>query len=246
MRTGRTTDGRLVVSGANGVLELLRSGVTVERLLLGDGPRRGELLAEGRKRGLVAVDADRATLDRIAGRPGHQGAVAVAAPFRYASLESIAESRSPLVLVLDNVQDPRNLGALLRTARASGVGAVVLPRDRSVGVTSVVAVASAGTLFGLPIVRVPNLVRAMNSLKAFGFWLVGLVPSSPQSLFELDVPDRVALVLGSEGSGLRQLVQRTCDLEVAIPMASGVESLNVSVAAGVALFELRRRLPQVR
>jgi len=246
MRTGRTTDGPLVVSGANGVLELLRSGAAVERLLLGDGPRRGELLAEGRKRGLMAVDADRATLDRIAGRPGHQGAVAVAAPFRYASLETIAESRSPLVLVLDNVQDPRNLGALLRTARAAGTGGVVLPRDRSVGVTSVVAAASAGTLFGLPIVRVPNLVRAMNSLKAFGFWLVGLVPSSPQSLFELDVPDRVALVLGSEGSGLRQLVQRTCDLEVAIPMAPGVESLNVSVAAGVALFELRRRLPQVR
>ena len=179
MRTGRTTDGPLVVSGANGVLELLRSGATVERLLLGDGPRRAELLAEGRRRGLVAVDADRATLDRIAGRPGHQGAVAVAAPFRYASLETIAESRSPLVLVLDNVQDPRNLGALLRTARAAGAGGVVLPRDRSVGVTSVVAVASAGTLFGLPIVRVPNLVRAMNSLKAFGFWLVGLVPSSP-------------------------------------------------------------------
>jgi 23S rRNA (guanosine2251-2'-O)-methyltransferase len=147
---------------------------------------------------------------------------------------------------VDNVQDPRNLGALLRTARAAGAGGVVLPRDRSVGVTSVVAVASAGTLFGLPIVRVPNLVRAMNSLKAFGFWLVGLVPSSPRSLFELDAPDRVALVVGSEGSGLRPLVQRTCDLEVAIPMAPGVESLNVSVAAGVALFELRRRLPQVR
>jgi 23S rRNA (guanosine2251-2'-O)-methyltransferase len=236
----------LVVSGVNGVLELLRSGATVERLLLGDGPRRAELLVEGRRRGLVAVDADRATLDRLAGRPGHQGAVAVAAPFRYASLETIAESRSPLLLVLDNVQDPRNLGALLRTARAAGAGGVILPRDRSVGVTSVVAVASAGTLFGLPIVRVPNLVRAMNSLKAFGFWLVGLVPSSPRSLFELDAPDRIALVVGSEGSGLRQLVQRTCDLEVAIPMAPGVESLNVSVAAGVALFELRRRLPQVR
>ena len=235
-----------MVSGANGILELLRSGATVERLLLGDGPRRAELLAEGRRRGLVVVEADRATLDRIAGRPGHQGAVALAAPFRYANLETIAESRSPLVLVLDNVQDPRNLGALLRTARAAGTGGVVLPRDRSVGVTSVVAAASAGTLFGLPIVRVPNLVRAMNSLKAFGFWLVGLVPSSPRSLFELDAPDRVALVVGSEGSGLRQLVQRTCDLEVAIPMAPGVESLNVSVAAGVALFELRRRLSQVR
>lgn len=234
-----------MVSGAHGVLELLRSGAPVERLLLGDGPRRGELLAEGRRRGVVPVDADRPTLDRIAGRPGHQGAVAVAAPFRYSGLEAVTGSQSRLTLVLDGIQDPRNLGALLRTARAAGVGAVVLPRDRSVGVTSVVAVASAGTVFGLPVVRVPNLVRAMNSLKAFGFWLVGLLPSSTRSLFEIDAPERVALVVGSEGRGLRELVRRTCDLEVAIPMAPGVESLNVSVAAGVALFELRRRLGQV-
>ncbi len=242
MRQGRTTDGPLVVSGAHGVLELLRSGAAVQRLLIGDGPRRGELLAEGRRRGVVPVQADRSTLDRIAGRPGHQGAVAVAAPFRYASLDAVAGSQSRLALVLDGIQDPRNLGALLRTARAAGVGAVILPQDRSVGVTSVVVVASAGTLFGLPIVRVPNLVRAMNSLKAFGFWLVGLLPSSTRSLFDLDAPGRIALVVGSEGQGLRALVRRTCDLDVAIPMAAGVESLNVSVAAGVALFELRRRL----
>jgi 23S rRNA (guanosine2251-2'-O)-methyltransferase len=232
-----------VVCGAHGVLELLRSGAPVERLLLGDGPRRDELLAEGRRRGMVPVEADRSTLDRIAGRTGHQGAVAVAAPFRYSGLDAVTGCR--LTLVLDGIQDPRNLGALLRTARAAGVGAVVLPRDRSVGVTSVVAVASAGTLFGLPIVRVPNLVRAMNSLKAFGFWLVGLLPSSPRSLFALDAPERIALVVGSEGRGLRALVRRTCDIEVAIPMAPGVESLNVSVAAGVALFELRRRMGQV-
>ena len=150
------------------------------------------------------------------------------------------------MLVLDGVQDPRNLGAILRTARAAGVAAVVLPRDRSVGVTSVVAVASAGILFGLPD-RAGSQPRPCHeepeSIRILARW-PGAV--EPPSLFELDAPDRIALVVGSEGAGLRALVRRTCDFEVAIPMAPGVESLNVSVAAGVALFELRRRLPQVR
>src|SRR5215831_7660253 len=244
MPRDRTTARGLVVYGLNAVQALLAHDTPVERLVVTGERPHPDLVAGARRRGVACETADRGTLDRLAGGPHHQGVVAVAAPYRYAELADVARDATS-ALVLDSIQDPRNLGAILRTARAAGVGAVVLPQDRSVGVTSVVAVASAGTLFGLPIVRVANLVRAMNSLKAFGFWLIGLVPSSPQSLFELDVPDRVALVVGSEGSGLRQLVQRTCDLEVAIPMAPGVESLNVSVAAGVALFELRRRLGQV-
>ena len=143
------------------------------------------------------------------------------------------------------MQDPRNLGAILRSARAAGVGAVVLPQDRSVGITPVVVGASAGALFGLRIVRVTNLVRAMQGLKDLGFWLDGLVPDASRSLYHLDLAARVALVVGGEGGGLRPLVRRTCDLEARIPMAPGVESLNVSVASGVALFELRRRARQV-
>ncbi len=246
MRPGRTTEDQLVVAGVNPVLELLRSESPVDRVLVGPGPRRDELLAECRRRHLSPLHADRHTLDQAAGRPAHQGAVAIAPGFRYADLEDLSGSSARLALVLDGVQDPRNLGAILRSARAAGVGGVILPQDRCVGVTSVVVGASAGTLFGLRIVRVPNLVRAMQRLKDAGFWLVGLVPGAAGSLFELDLADRVALVVGGEGGGLRPLVRRTCDLEASIPMAPGVESLNVSVAAGVALFELRRRCRQVR
>jgi 23S rRNA (guanosine2251-2'-O)-methyltransferase len=181
-------------------------------------------------------EADRATLDRLAGHPHHQGAVAVAEPYRYAALETLAGGAG--VLVLDSVQDPRNLGAILRTARAAGVAGVVLPQDRSVGVTPVVVAASAGCLFGLAIARVPNLVRAMESLKGSGYWLVGLVPGAGRTIYGLPGIERPALVVGGEGEGLRALVRRTCDFEAALPMAPGVESLNVSVATGIALYEL--------
>jgi 23S rRNA (guanosine2251-2'-O)-methyltransferase len=246
MKQGRTTDRELVVAGVNPVLELLRSASPVDRVLVGPGPRRDELLDECRRRRLTPLHADRQALDRAAGRPGHQGAVAIAPGFRYADLEELHGAEERLALVLDGVQDPRNLGAILRSARAAGAGGVILPQDRSAGISSVVVGASAGTLFGLRIVRVPNLVRAMQTLKDLGFWLVGLVPEAARSLFDLDLTDRVALVMGGEGGGLRPLVRRTCDLEASIPMAPGVESLNVSVAAGVALFELRRRSRQVR
>lgn len=245
MRSGRTTDRELVVSGANPVLELLRSGMPVERVLVGAGPRRREILAESGRRGMTPVEVDRHELDRLAGRPGHQGAVAVAPPYAYRVLDELGTPGGSSALVLDGIQDPRNLGAILRTARAAGVAGVVLPQDRSVGVTSVVVAASAGTLFGLRIARVPNLVRAMKDLKAFGFWLIGLLPGASRSVFELDPPGRLALVVGGEGEGLRALVRRSCDLEVSIPMAPGVESLNVSVATGVALFELDRRTRQL-
>jgi 23S rRNA (guanosine2251-2'-O)-methyltransferase len=130
------------------------------------------------------------------------------------------------------------LGALLRTARAAGVGGVVLPQDRSAGITSVVVAASAGCLFGLSIARVPNLVRAMERLKSQGYWSIGLVPGADRSLYDLPPIEKPALVVGGEGEGLRSLVRRRADFEVALPMAPGVESLNVSVAAGIALYEL--------
>jgi 23S rRNA (guanosine2251-2'-O)-methyltransferase len=194
-----------------------------------------------RARGVAVAEVDRHELDRAAGTSAHQGVVAVAPPFRYVDLDRIAEPSCPSALLLDGVQDPRNLGAILRTARAAGVGGIVLPRDRCVGITPVVAVASAGNLFGLRIARVPNLVRAMETLKQAGFWMIGLAADAVTPVFALDVPNRPALVVGGEGDGLRSLVRRTCDYEVSIPMAPGVESLNVSVATGVVLFDVLRR-----
>src|SRR5262245_24185756 len=234
----RTTDGPLTIFGANPVLELLRSNGPVTRVYVAQGSRGAEIESVARQRGVPVEGATREALDRRAGSPHHQGAVAITPPFRYADLGRVLEPACPSALVLDGVQDPRNLGAILRTARAAGTGAVVLPRDRCVGVTPVVVAASAGLVFGLPVVKVPNLVRAMGELKGAGYWLFGLVPREGDAIHEREAVGRPALVAGGEGEGMRSLVRRTCDFAVSIPMAPGVESLNVSVAVGIALYEL--------
>jgi 23S rRNA (guanosine2251-2'-O)-methyltransferase len=231
----------LVVVGANPVLELLGSGEAVTRLCLARGPRDADIRRAAVARGVPIETVDRTALDRLAGSPHHQGAVAVAPPFRYAPFERLLQPECPSALVLEGVQDPRNLGAILRTARAFGVGGVVLPRDRSVGVTRAVVTAAAGVLFGLPVAQVPNLVRAMEALKEAGLWLIALVPRGGTPLETFETPSRPALVAGGEGEGLRALARRTCDFAVSIPMAAGVESLNVSVAIGIALHGLTRR-----
>ena len=219
MTRGATTDGPLVVYGTNAVRELLRSDVRVTRVYVGRGAGGAALDAEARSRGVAVEAADRARLDRLAGSPHHQGVVAVGPPFAYEPLERVLAPACKSALLLDGVQDPRNLGAILRTARAVGVGAVVLPRDRSAGVTSAVVAAAAGLLFGLPIVRVPNLVRAMGVMKSGGYWLTGLVPRGGEPVFRASPPGRLALVVGGEGEGLRALVHRTCDFSVSVPMA---------------------------
>lgn len=237
-------DGPLIVYGANPVLELLRSAEPITRVWTARCPRERELMAAAGARGLELIPSERATLEHLSRTPHHQGVVAETPGFGYAPLERLLGPDCPSALVLDGVQDPRNLGAILRTARAMGVGGVVLGRDRSVGVTPVVVAASAGGVFGLAIARVTNLVRAMEALKDAGFWLVGLVPRGGTDLRDLAPPSRPALVAGGEGEGLRTLVQRTCDFAVSIPMAPGVESLNVGVAVGIALFEIRGNRPK--
>ena len=167
MARHRTTDPPLVVYGVNAVAGALAQGVAIQRLLVAPGRPTQAIVAEAHRRGVRVEEADRAALDRAAGTPHHQGAVATTPPYRYAELDAIAAHRRG-VLLLDSIQDPRNLGAILRTARAAGVGGVVLPQDRSVGITSVVAATSAGCLFGLRVARVTNLVRAMETLK--GAW----------------------------------------------------------------------------
>jgi 23S rRNA (guanosine2251-2'-O)-methyltransferase len=240
MARSRTTDAPLVVYGANVVRELLAGDAPVERVVVGAAAAAtAELEAAARRRGLRCEVVDRHALDRLAGTAAHQGAVAVVPPFGWTPLEALVEA--PGLLVLDGVQDPRNLGAIVRTARAAGIAGIVVPQDRSVGITAVVVAASAGTVFGIRVARVPNLVRAIEGIKDAGGWTVGLVPQGGTSLYELDLAPRTALVVGGEGEGLRRLVRRSCDYSATIPMAPGVESLNVSVATGIALFELRRR-----
>lgn len=245
MGPARTTETPLVVYGINAVRELLRSRIDVLQLKLGSGPREGELRAAAALRGVPAGAAARSELDRLAATPHHQGAVALVPPFEYAPLDRVVAAPCPSALLLDGVVDPRNLGAILRTARAAGVGGVVLPQDRSAPITPVVVAASAGLVFDLAICRVTNLVRSMEHLKGHGYWLVGLVPRGEPSLYEVDVPQRPAIVVGGEDRGLRPLVRRACDLRACLPMAPGVDSLNVAVATGAALYEiLVRRGPR--
>jgi len=208
------------------------------------GPRLQELIELCRERGIPVRFEPRAQLDRAAGSAAHQGIVAFGSAEPYASLEQTTAGRG-LHVVLDGVEDPHNLGAIVRTAHAAGAAAVVIPERRAAGLTETVARTSAGAVAYLPVVRVTNISRALEELKERGYWIYGLDERGEQGYDRVEFNAPTAIVLGGEGRGLHQTVARHCDALVSIPMASGpsggVASLNVSVAAGVVLFEWRRR-----
>ena len=182
----------------------------------------------------------RASLDRLVGSSAHQGVVALGAAHRYASLDEIP-SGAKLLVVLDGVEDPHNLGAVIRTAHAAGAAALVIPERRAVGITDVVAKAAAGALEYLPVVRVGNLNRALEILKEKGFWIYGFDERGQSIYDETDFASPSVFVLGGEGQGLHHQVREHCDLVMRIPLEGRIASLNVSVAAGVVLFEWKRR-----
>lgn len=171
----------------------------------------------------------------------HQGVAALLRPFSYTSLQNILARDSDCLLILDGILDPRNLGALLRTAESVKVGGVILPRDRSAPLSSLVEKTAAGATAHLPICRVTNLVRALTTIREAGYWLVGLAPDATSILYNLPLFQKVALLLGGEERGLRSLTRQQCDSLVAIPMRGEIQSLNVSVAGAVALYEFLRR-----
>jgi len=202
--------------------------------------RMAEVVALARQQGITCQEVRRDTLDGMAGGGAHQGVVArlaTAVPLDDGDLEALLDrvDGPPLLLVLDGVQDPQNLGACLRTADAAGVHAVVIPRDRAVGLTPAARKAAAGAAETVPLVRVVNLARCLRSLKDRGIWLVGAEAGAPPA-FAADLSGPLALILGGEGGGLRRLTRETCDLLVSLPMKGSVASLNVSVAAGALLY----------
>jgi 23S rRNA (guanosine2251-2'-O)-methyltransferase len=203
--------------------------------------RDSALVKEVQQAGIPLRYESMAVLDQLAGGGHHQGVVACLAPFRFIPFAEVCSAGADLLLVLDGVVDPRNLGALLRTAEAVGVGGVILPRDRAAPITPVVVKASAGATAYLRVCQVPNLVRCLDALRLCGYWTVGLWPPASQSLYTLEITGKVALVVGGEGKGIRPLVRCHCDFLVTIPMRGKVESLNASVAGAVALYELFRR-----
>ena len=231
-----------ILSGVHPIAEALKAGRPLERLLVAQGaggPRLQEIIDLARRASVQVRFEPRAALDRLAGSSAHQGVVALGAAKQYADLDSAASSE--LVVVLDGVEDPHNLGAIIRTAHAAGAGSIIVPERRAAGVTDVVAKAAAGALEHLPVARVTNVNRALEDLKKRGFWIYGLDERGPETYDQVKFATPTALVFGGEGSGLHEQVRRHCDALVRIPMAGKISSLNVSVAAGVVLFEWKRR-----
>lgn len=216
-------------------------------LLKGQGSRLEEVAKAAAAAGVAVRLRERPDLDRLAGTSHHQGAVLRVEPFAYQDLDDLLgrwrnSGQRAFLLLLDGITDPHNLGAILRSAEAAGCHGVVVPKDRSCPVTAVVDKASAGALAHLPLAQVTNLARTLEELKRQGVWVYGLAGELEASpLFAVDFRGDVALVLGSEGEGLRPNVRRHCDGLVALPMAGAVSSLNASVAAGIALFEVVRQ-----
>ena len=206
--------------------------------------RLQRVVDESRKQGVAVRFVSRAELDQMAGNNAHQGVVAVTSAKQYNDLDDVVEAKRgehSLLVVLDGVEDPHNLGAVIRTADAAGADAVIIPERRAASVTAIVAKASAGASEHLPMAKVTNIARTLEELKAKNIWTVGLDERGPQSYDSLDYNMDCAIVLGAEGKGIHQLVARKCDFLVSIPMLGKVSSLNVSVAAGVILYEIVRQ-----
>ena len=232
-----------ILSGINPVLEALRASRAFERIVIAKGAggtRLQEIIDMARHASIPVRFEPRQGLDRLAGTPAHQGVVALGAAKRYAELDEVAAT-GQLMVVLDGVEDPHNLGAIIRTAHAAGAGAVIIPERRAAGLTDVVGKAAAGAIEYLPVVRAGNINRALETLKQRGYWIYGLDERGDQDYDRVDYAAPTAFVLGGEGKGIHELVRKHCDTLVRIPMAGAISSLNVSVAAGVVLFDWRRR-----
>ena len=243
-------DHRELLWGVNPVHEKLKAMPTeIAEIILGPGPHRSALRGiefEARRLGINITYQSVHVLDQVAQGQKHQGVLAWVRPYAYLPFSDLEQrlktSRGECwVLVLDGLTDPRNFGALLRTADAVGVKDIVIPKDRSVGITPVVVKASAGAIHHLRICRVTNLRRAIVALKNQGLWIVGLEATSPVEFHTRNYPGRLAVVVGGEGRGIRPLIQKECDFLASIPMRGKISSLNVSVAGAVFLYELLRQ-----
>ncbi len=241
-------DGKRTIAGFHAVTARLRHAADSIEALYVDAQRRDarmrELLQRAQAAGIRVIAVDGQRLRGLAGEVPHQGVVAVCHPAQLArTLDDVLSGvrQDTLLLLLDGVTDPRNLGACLRTADAAGTAAVIVPRDRSAAMTAVVAKAAAGAAETIPLIAVTNLARAMEDLKQAGIWIAGAAGDAERSLYELDLTGPLAWALGAEGEGLRRLTRERCDWLARIPMAGHVESLNVSVAAGICLFETCRQ-----
>lgn len=238
------------IAGKHSVTEALRSGRTIHKIWIADNAQKHltqPIIAEAKKAGVIVQTADKRKLDQMAEGVQHQGVVAQVAAYGYVEVDDIlaraeAKGETPFLLVLDEIEDPHNLGSILRTADCTGVHGVIIPKRRSVGLTATVSKTSAGAVEYVPVARVTNLAQTMEQLKERGIWLVGTDVSATQGLYETDLFNLpLALVIGNESKGMGRLVKQTCDALLKLPMAGQINSLNASVAAGIFMYEVVRR-----
>lgn len=229
------------IEGRQPVREALLAGRTINQLYLAKGAKLDELYQLAKERGVAVSWCERARLDLLAEGRVHQGVIAQVAPFTYASLGELITAPEPLLLLLDGIEDPHNLGSLLRTAEGAGANGVVIPKRRAAAVTPVVEKTAAGALAHLPVARVSNLAQTIDLLKKQGFWIVGTEMHAEKTLWEADLTGPLALVIGNEGKGISRLVGEKCDFSVRLPMKGQIDSLNASVAGGILLYEVLRQ-----
>lgn len=238
-----------LLEGRNAVTEGLRAGAALDKIYMVRNTQEAALRriqAMARERGIVVVQTDRRKLDAMSATQAHQGVIAVLAAAEYASVDDILalaaqRGEKPLIIVCDELSDPHNLGAIIRTAECAGAHGVIIPKRRSAGMTAVVSKTSAGAVAHLPVARVPNIVQCLKELKDEGLWVFGAAAEGTTSLYEADFAGATALVIGSEGDGMGRLVRENCDFIVSIPLRGQVSSLNASAAAAVLLYEAVRR-----
>ena len=239
----------LTIEGRNAVIEAFRSGKTIDKLFILDGCHDGPIntiLREAKKQQDTIIRfVPKERLDQISVTGKHQGVVAYAAAYKYAEVSDILDAarekdEKPFIFILDNIEDPHNLGAIIRTANMAGAHGVIIARNRAVGLTATVAKASAGAINYTPVARVTNISRTIDELKKEGIWFV-CGDMGGENLYDMDLTSAIGLVIGNEGSGVSRLVREKCDFVASIPTKGDIDSLNASVAAGVTAFEIVRQ-----
>ncbi|MBP5332192.1 MAG: 23S rRNA (guanosine(2251)-2'-O)-methyltransferase RlmB [Lachnospiraceae bacterium] len=238
----------LTIEGRNAVLEAFRAGKTIDRLLVQDGCQDGpvkSILREAKKQDTVVQFIKKERLDQMSQTHNHQGVIAYAAAYEYASVEDILQAaaqknEAPFIFILDGIEDPHNLGAIIRTANLAGAHGVIIPKRRAAGLTSTVAKTSAGALNYTPVAKVTNLTATMEELKEKGLWFV-CADMGGDCMYDCDLKGPIGLVIGNEGDGVSRLVREHCDITASIPMKGDIDSLNASVAAGVLAYEIVRQ-----
>lgn len=249
LHTRNTFGDELIVEGRNAVIEALKSGRTIDKLFISSDEQEGSIvriISMARERGIVISKVDKRKLDFMSPTKAHQGVLAYCAAKEYKTIDDmlkLAESKNepPLIVICDEISDPHNLGAILRTADICGAHGVIIPKHRNAGLTAVVAKSSAGAIEYIPVARVTNISSAIDELKEKGLWIYGADAEGGMLCFDNDMTGAAAIIIGSEGFGISRLVRKKCDFLIKIPMLGNINSLNASVACGILLYETMRQ-----